>query len=968
MINMFSMCFFLLCLVSCVYTQDVYMIDEGDDFYFNFTAAFISNTTFIVSNVSVFVMSKYTEPCLITKARPKGCLAAQALYGGLVSISETLCETNNITLCRNAANFSAPCPLINTQTACRNIWCMQNVALNSQECRNFPPQLSGYACGEFSYCNSSLACVDARGDSCNTTLFLKIAKPLPNAGSYPLYSSNGKFLCNLIVLATGSPRLPLKYQNEPQILSPGTLLYYEIDEFDPRLRLTLDYSQIENRDSSRGGDIVYVFFIYTSQNAAIGAFKVKVGPAIYAPIPTLSTLCPSTALAFVDTVIFITGLHFFNSSSLSCYFNVIDEAWPITFISPTQISCTVFPFNPSVGVSSIFVSNDGFQTAEIQVGILGSCDTIKPGSVIYENKECACPPGKSDAGSFCQPCSDGFYQPNFDQGSCLSCGSDKHTNGVLGATSETQCVCKDGLFAFDATKPLICEPCKTGTRCINNTFEVSSGYWRPVETSYQVFPCGLSLGGDRCKGGIGASDDLCGKGYEGPLCSMCAKNFGNIGKTQCTPCNGKGADSFVVLLLFVLGCLGIVVLVKLTTSDEIETKSRGSVGAAIKIFLNYIQLIFYIGTLDANWSKSSLTFFNIFLPMSISPSFISVKCVSEIDFYSRLSTVMILPALCATGLAILMFLMSRLPFSFQWISRNFRINDTTYYMTLIIILYTIHPMITATTFSVFRCVDIPGDGGGSFLSADMHVDCNSHEYKRFRAIVIFFVTVYVIGGPVWLFWKMYRNYPQISNAVLHGFSSYDQQNAISQAHAGVLSIMDTYKACRYVYVVRGYTSEMYLWEMVVLIRKMLIASLAALVSPGLQLAWASFILFISLCMTVQNRPFKTVLDNRLEITAHMALCFSLLLAFHSYFLNDSGGSGLVFFLIAANLLTITVMIFAVINRFRKNLHHWSTKIVSLFTFRTAVKSPQNEIILQHHPKSSTKNDADLHDYDMVPLY
>lgn len=943
-------CLFLFFVYTTTVSAELYTLDTGPSINFTLTRAFVKNTTSIVSLVPVILSNISTAACLIQFPRVEACQAAENLYGGFVSIADVLCETNNVSLCRNAAVANQPCPLIQSNTSCRNVWCLQNIGIGVTECRNFAPMLPGYQCAPDHYCNSSLSCVDARDDSCLTTISFTIPEPMPPPGNYSLSSSNGVFLESLITLSSGSPRLrpgPL------QIISPGAPFFHIIDEnINPLLQYEIDDSEIFLKSPEAAGSFVGVLFRYRLDNLTFPPIRVE--PAIFAPIPVLFNLCPGTALAYVETNVVMNGRFFYNSTSLACFYG--EESVPVAFVSAEVVVCTIFPTNSSDSLLSMRVSNDGVvKSQSASIRILGACDEIKPGSIVIDG-ECTCPIGTADTGAFCQLCADGFYQSLPGQSACVSCGAAKDTQRFLGATDESYCVCKDGYYELDT--PGVCAICRQGMVCVNSTFAVAEGYWRALNSSTMVLECPLAVGGPRCAGGSGSSDDICAKGYKGPLCTVCAAGFGNVGPSRCSECTGKGPDTVVVLLLFLLGCAGIAILVKLTTSMEgQDSKHIGSLGAAIKIFVNYVQLVYYIGTLAARWSPGAIAFFNVFLPMSISPSFISVKCVSEMSFYTRTAIVMSLPILISLALAGMMtFCWIVLPR--KWLESNFRINKNSYIMTLIIVLYTVHPMIAASVFSSLNCVEVTGPGGGWYLQADMSIDCQTDQFWRFRAGVGVFIALYVFGAPLFTLWRMWKNYSGIQQVLM--FASFADRDP----------------AYRYVYLVRGYKTETFFWEAVVLFRKLAIVGVATLISGGLQMAWCGAILVLSMCLTVQNVPFRTVLDNRLETLAHVALSISVLLAFHSYFLEDGGGGVVLAVLIIVNVLAMSWMIFAAIKRFRKSLFKWSQNILQFFhcTGRGRDQDSTASIAMYQNPMSGGGSgkgggsDRDKSDFELYFQY
>lgn len=869
-------------------SEHVAVITDIGPLHFSIVSPGLKTTTNISSDISLQLISKTTHPCLIQYSREYLCDEQEIIYPG--SRNEGLCEGDdyNQTTCVgiNSDPYDNECTPPNPQFNCFYVTCKVQ-----SECYQFASMRLGNECAPGFYCNQNAQCVDAAPDTCPTELVVSVDYVLHNISrSHIIYDEADRAISTLLVLKSGFPIFTTV------VISPSTVPAYTLSEpSDPDLNLVVNATFVYSALSP--GDLFPVFIDYY-YNLTTFVYSHFVGYAIYAPVPILYTLCPGTALAFVANDILVNGAGFYNSTFLSCFFNNVSV--PVRYIDTQRVICTVTPADSAAGVVSLSVSNDGVQQPSVPLRVLGACNTIKPGSIVVDST-CVCPAGSYDTGAFCQLCADGFYQPASGQSLCIPCGPSRTTLRLVGSLSEAACVCADGFFAPDpVAAPEKCVACAAGMVCFNGTVDVAPGYWRAESGSVFLLPCPLTLNGERCQGGAGAGDDVCADGYEGPLCSVCARGYGNVGPSECTPCNGKGADASVVALLFVLGCVAVAALVRV--SAEPEKGVSGSVGSVLKIILNYTQIVFYIGTLSARWSPETISFFNIFLPMSISPTFISVKCVSELSFEARTALVIAAPVLLA--LLVLAFMVVAYAFVPERILRwLFPVNANTYVMTLLIVLYTVHPMLAASTFEALDCTAVPGPGGGRYVTADMSVDCDTAGYKRVRLAAALFVVIYIFGGPAYVMRRMWLNHAGIIQA---------QQCTVN---------FEADPACRYLYAVRGYKSDTFLWEAVVLFRKLAIVAAAALISEGLQLAWCGAILMISFCLTLQWKPFVRLLDNRLEIVAHMALGVSVLLAFHSYFLRDSGAAILVV-LIATNTGAFALMVVSTVARMRKPIYEF----------------------------------------------
>jgi len=920
----------VFCALMWSASADLLYVLSGVDSQINITAAFIKNATdSTLSAVSVNSNISYplelgenkTTPCMIIHPRVDACAAMFTYYGGLVPVINQLCETNDLSNCTYAPILSHQCSLINSTTECTNVWCMYQVNPAKQSCYNFVLQFPGYQCGQYGVCTQNLTCVDARVDSCNTTLTLIIPSTTPpdtynvesSVINHPLITSGGIFA----VLNAGSPAL-----EEDQILSPGDTPVVVFTNVSSLLNITIPRVVV---GLITPGSEVSVYL----KIAGFVDYLVS-GGYIYTNIPTVYNLCPGKVIAFVTTNVVVSGFDFYNSSSLQCRF--ASNLVPVIYVSSTTVVCVITPLNDTLGVVPLLVSNDlglsPLNTA-VSIQVLGACQDVKPGSVVPPGGEsCECPPGTLDTGAYCDPCSVGSYQPNYAQSSCIPCGVGTQTTLNKGTILQGGCYCADGYRSISTGSGMVCTRCVQGMVCTNGEFGVAAGYWQAPsslpETSDEivVLPCesaGTHSAAARCIGGYAEGDQLCARGYEGPLCMVCSDGYGSIGGA-CAPCNNPGADGFIVLLLAVLACLALYILVRLTTAAP-DPKNRGA-GSVIKIFMNYIQIIYYIGTLSAKWAPYTLGFFDIFLPMSMSPSFVSIKCVSHMDFYTRIGITACLPFLVAI---LLLGVFQGASFARSEFACGLRASIWYWYvLTLLVALYIIHPMIASSILTSFNCTHVPGPGGGNYMTSDMSINCDSTRYRTYVSAVIVYFLIYVVGGPVWVLWRIHKNKDAIIGALsLSGNASGES-------------------AYRYVYFTRGYKSSTIVWEGVVLFRKLAVVAIAALIKGGLQLVWVAVILVGCMCLTIERMPYNSRLDNRLEIISLAALCLSLVLAFHSFFLGNDG-EVILFFLALVNGSAAAIMVMASFSRFRGKIFLWTMRLTAFFALACILPPPEKQI-------------------------
>ena len=97
-----------------------------------------------------------------------------------------------------------------------------------------------------------------------------------------------------------------------------------------------------------------------------------------------------------------------------------------------------------------------------------------------------------------------------------------------------------------------------------NTLSLNKGYWRASVKSADIEQC---LNEEHCVGGDGSDpSSYCAKGYKGPLCAVCQKNYtanGSGESLSCEKCEGSSVATIIVGILgFLLffGCIIYIVL------------------------------------------------------------------------------------------------------------------------------------------------------------------------------------------------------------------------------------------------------------------------------------------------------------------------------------------------------------------------------------------------------------------------
>lgn len=894
-------------------------------------------TSVTISGYPCTILNVTTEPCKIKKTRVEACDYLNVVFSNNFVQHQT-CENGEP--CKNGENQAQACPGPDSTTICARIRCMMMIQAPTIECFDWPLNLTSYQCGPNSVCGGSGACLDARDDSCPTHITcLPGSHPV---GTYPIQvttSSSGTstlpaslslhVLDYPLIYSVSNSIGDTKYYSEgsilfasegsditlvhsPTLYSLGATAVYTINGIqqtpgflDSDLNPTLTMPSFTLPYGVFSLDLQIVGVISFTGYPGISFSVPYTGFVRYVKTPVVNSLCPAIAVALVPTTIAVQGQGFLaETGKLNCKFDSKMGAVDIvtTYQSEGMVLCKFTATNDTTGSYVLSVTNDGvvYSSEQMFVTVVGSCSAIKPNSVPASNytdpsDACKCTSGFKDTKYACIPCDDGSYQPLAGESSCFQCDSTESTGGVTGSTSRDACICKDGRYRANPGD-LSCELCTDGLVCEDGEVGLQSGYWRSSESNLYGVPC-TSAG---CKGGFGSGDELCEQGYEGPLCLVCSDGYASITGGSCVKCEKQSVNIIVVIIVFFLCGAIIFALVRITTRVEL-TNEKGSLGSAIKICFSYVQMLYYIGSLDAKWSARSAVFFASMIPSTISPTFISFQCATGIDFYTRMGVTMALPLICGSFLAIFFIAVKILVPNVLKNKLGIMVEMHDYMLTLYIVLYMIHPKIALDILSSLKCVPVKGTGS-HYLQEDMRINCDSPDYKSYLGIAFAYLFLYVFGAIVFVIQRM-RSHSEDLKLMIKGTTMAGQPSQ------------------RFFFFARGYKEDMYLWEATIIARKIWIVGCSAILSNGLQLVWSFFALATALGSTLMYKPYDSVMDTRMDSLALIALVITIILGFHSIFANGEPGTDSTVFslLILVNVFVFSYIIYQMMIRAKKSM-------------------------------------------------
>jgi hypothetical protein len=941
-------------------------------------------------SISELINKIEISPCRLTETRNKTCTRLDAVYG--YTIYSTTCESPNY----NGLNFfnaaysasdpqydATPAPdVIDKSNACKLIQCeMFTNNFSPRTCAQFGIggtrinfSSVGVYCGDDSACDFSSNCGTSRGDECNSNITVTIPSGIyPGIYNISLENQIGTTVMLNAIEIVSRPRIHIistskhttgPFLSESLQVTPGAVLDIEYTTDRPiPIDMVLDYYYLSDKNMVppriirfESNNIIPTPFVLGAgisiKNVTLGAVFIYKGSRfdidmsarfLVSELPVLYSLCPSSALAFTITTFVVQGAFFKNSSELQCMFE--GSVVPHTYISPAVIHCTVNPTNSTRRIVSLIVSIDNgdvFSTSSLDVVVLGACESIKPNSIPL-NSQCVCRPGYKDAVYACIPCDIGTYQEFFDQNTCTPCDSTQTTIQNQ-QTSSDSCVCVSGTYN-DPTGPDTdtdtdkCIACPVGFSCINNTKVVLKGFWNQYSDSSRAVKCEM----EGCAGGFGSGDELCKTGYVGPLCGVCDVGYSQY-DIKCVKCEGRRIDTAILCFLVISVIIILYIIVRLSTAvnvlsgaEEIEqSRKKGCISSVVKLVSTYLQILYYIGGTAARWDKNSATFFSLMIPLSLSPSFVSVRCASGsgVTFYDRIAFIMLLPLIICVGLAFIYF--------FKMIAclltkyTLFVMNLTSYLKTLLIILYIFLPMMTEQLFRGLKCVDIDGVQG-SFLEEDLRISCQNTKYQTYRIFIIIYIIGYVGVGVGSVMYRIYLKREYLTAIVTEG------------AHDDTI----------YGYFVRGYTERALLWESVILFLKLVVVGTSLASNVLIQLVWCLIFISAILAITTKINPYSTLVDNRLSVISLSALVISTILAIHSVILGKEAGTGIFIILLIVNLFAMFSMLTSSWKRVESFFSLIIQFIIKILTIcRLINKNPDTNdegIVMYQNPSSSSSS-------------
>ena len=138
---------------------------------------------------------------------------------------------------------------------------------------------------------------------------------------------------------------------------------------------------------------------------------------------------------------------------------------------------------------------------------------------------------------------------------------------------------------------------------------------------------------------------------------------------------------------------------------------------------------------------------------------------------------------------------------------------------IVVIIFFIYPGLTITIFKVWKCTEV--DDGEFYLDEDMSLRCFQGPWFALASISCIAMCVYVIGIPLATFVVLRK----VRNGILAERKRREAEPAfVDVASKNALQSLGSLTA--------GYDEEFWFWEVVEMIKKMLLTGGLVLIAPG----------------------------------------------------------------------------------------------------------------------------------------
>jgi hypothetical protein len=387
-------------------------------------------------------------------------------------------------------------------------------------------------------------------------------------------------------------------------------------------------------------------------------------------------------------------------------------------------------------------------------------------------------------------------------------------------------------------------------------------------------------------------------------CAVCAKGYSNSIGYECTQCKGgtKAAIFTGVLAVLALCMIGIAFLARelLEIGDSDDAVSTVQHCSILHKLLNLLHKLskFHWGKLripvvafqivTQYISITGLPLPNIYRKfLSWTDMFnlnlgwlLSLGCLTKINFYQKLLITTLGPFAVAAALATTYATVRRrnkvqavdAHISQRAIvrARTMRLERalTKHHLVFLAMTFLLYSTVSTTVFQIFACdtIDDSASHKTGYLRADYSIQCGTAKHTLYSVYAGFMVIIYPLGIPALYAWLLWRNRHKLSS------------QAESSVHMFSRHTDDTLRSTRFLW--KSYTPNMYYWEVIECVRRLLLTGAIVFIAPGTsaQAAVACVLAVASLTIAVYCRPHAEALDGQIYTVGAVIIFLSMFLS------------------------------------------------------------------------------------------
>ena len=521
----------------------------------------------------------------------------------------------------------------------------------------------------------------------------------------------------------------------------------------------------------------------------------------------------------------------------------------VTTLVPREMEGTVL--NGVVGVS--VVTEASFGSVSVYIGVLGleneasltktiSLDLTAclPGFglvTVEPALECGeCQAGSSSPGTGLTPCElDPVCGPGaiVINGTCVSCPAN---TGRVG--TNVTCVCLSGFWSPSGATEVACLACPVGALCAGEVAQPQSrtGYFQTGSSSFSACPIEESCTGS----------SQCAPGYAGYMCKDCASDYYRQSDQRCLLCPPASAALFILLIVLIIVCsIGafvIAVLAIATASEEGGGRLDGRtrlIPHAVSVGLTFFQVLGILATAPLNWPEPPVQqVLETASVTNIRLSTFATACTLT-SFQARYNLSMIIPALIAVVVLVLIGIFKVIPHLFCCLAS--RSGAARFPVIVDRLIFTLAPLLyiplSHTALTAFDCSRLANNK--LYLDAELSIECFSSEWMSMMPAAVVGGVVYVVAIPGYIALILWKNRRDLDSPAIFG---------------------------RFGVIYQAFRRRFYYYEVVLLVKRLAIVSVALFVS-NLQVWLLAGLIMIFLASTFHHlarRPYYNPLHNQLE--------------------------------------------------------------------------------------------------------